>query len=220
MNRVEIYKTTDNQTQVVVKFDEDTVWLTQSQLVDLFESSKANISEHLKNIFKAGELKNIPTVRKEGKRQVTRNIEHYNLDVIISVGYRVNTKRGIQFRQWATQRLRDYLVEGYTINQNRLDQLQKTIQLISKGVETNAWQLPEAKGLLEIIHHYTNSFVLLNQYDSHNLSVKKLDKNITYEIQYSEARQAIDELKKQLEKRKEASGLFGNEKDEGFKSSL
>jgi hypothetical protein len=124
MSQIEIYKTKDNQTEIEVKFEEETVWLSQAQLVELFKSSKANISEHLKSIFKSGELesgatvRNFRTVRKEGKRQVTRNIEHYNLEVIISVGYRVKSKRGThpdnhRDRQWATHRLRELLVQGH-----------------------------------------------------------------------------------------------------------
>ena len=144
----------------------------------------------------------------------------YNLDAILSVGYRVNSKRGTQFRQWATQRLKDYLVKGVAINQKRLEQLKQTIQLISEGGKTEALQMQEAKGLLEIISNYTQSFILLNQFDSSNLSSEKLNENITYEINYDEARKAVNELRKQLVKRKEAAVLFGNEKDEGFKSSL
>ncbi|MGN6802131.1 MAG: virulence RhuM family protein [Ginsengibacter sp.] len=167
------------------------MWLSQAELVELFISSKANISEHLKNIFKSGELdsratvRKFRTVRREGNREVTRNIEHYNLDVIISVGYRVNTKRGVQFRQWATQRLKEYLVKGYTINQKRLEQLQQTIQLISEGGKIENLQLSEAKGLLEIIQSYSQSFILLNQFDRNKLATEKLNKNITYEIQYN-----------------------------------
>ena len=116
MNEIEIYKTKDGKTEVEVRFDEDTVWLSQPQLVTLFKSSKTNVSEHLTSIFRTGELDKKSTVRKfrtvrpEGKRMVTRNTAYYSLDVIISIGYRINTKRGIQFRQWATQRLKDYLV--------------------------------------------------------------------------------------------------------------
>ncbi len=226
MNKIEIYKTKDNQTQVEVRFDEDTVWLSQSQLVELFKSSKANISEHLTSIFNSGELeisstvRNFRTVRREGKRQVTRNIDHYNLDVIISIGYRVNTKRGIQFRQWATQRLKDYLVQGYAINQKRLEQLKQTIQLISEGGKAAMLQMQEAKGLLEIISSYTQSFMLLNRFDSSNLSSEKLNENVTYEINYTEAREAIGELKKHLVKKKEATDLFGKEMNESFRSSL
>ncbi|MBC8048015.1 MAG: virulence protein RhuM/Fic/DOC family protein [Fimbriimonadaceae bacterium] len=226
MNEIVIYKTPDNETQVEVKFEGETVWLNQAQLVELFNLSKANISEHLKSIFKSGELdngatvRNFRTVRMEGKREITRDIEHYNLDVIISIGYRVNTKRGIQFRQWATQRLKDYLGKGYAVNQKRLEQLQQVVTIIQQSGNTDSLQLTEAKGLLEILSNYTQSFVLLNQYDSNNISTDKLNENITYEIKYNEAKAAIAELKKQLMAKKEAADLFGNEKDSGFNSSL
>jgi death-on-curing family protein len=226
MNQIEIYKTKDNQTEVEVKFEEETVWLTQQQLASLFKQTKQNISLHINNCFREKELdknatvKESLTVQKEGKRTVKRKIEYYNLDVIISVGYRVKSIRGTQFRQWATQRLRDYLVQGYAVNQKRLEQLQQTIQLISQGGNTETLQLQEAKGLLEIIGSYTHSFVLLNRYDSNNLTTGKLSENITYEIQYDEAKAAIAELKMQLIKKKEATALFGNEKDESFRSSL
>jgi death-on-curing family protein len=136
------------------------------------------------------------------------------------VGYRVNSKQATRFRQWATQRLKDYLVKGYAINQKRLEELGKIVQLIEQSGKSETLQLQEAKGLLEILSHYTKSFVLLNQYDSRSVQAGKLSENITYEIHYDEAKAAIAELKKQLMAQKEASGLFGNEKDESFKSSL
>ncbi len=111
-NKVEIFQSTESQTEIIVMFNEDTVWLTQNQMIELFESSKANISEHIKHVFLDGELlrdstvRKFRTVQKEGKRSVNRDIEHYNLDAIISVGYRVKSLRGTQFRQWATQRLK------------------------------------------------------------------------------------------------------------------
>lgn len=226
MNEIVIYKTEDNNTEIAVQFDGDTVWLTQAQIVELFQSSKANISEHIKSIFTLGELEQDATVRKfrtvrqEGKRMVARSLEHFNLDVIISIGYRVNSKRGTQFRQWATQRLKEYLVKGYAINQKRLDELGKMVQLIEQSGKSENLQLQEAKGLLEIISHYTQSFVLLNQYDSHSVKTGKLSENITYDIKYEEAKAAIAELKKQLIAKKEATDLFGKEKDSGFQSSL
>jgi hypothetical protein len=145
MNEIIIYQTPDNTTQIQVKFEEETVWLSQAQMIELFNSSKANVSEHLKNIFQSGELnrdstvRKFRTVRKEGNRNVSRDIEHYDLDVIISLGYRVNTQRGILFRQWATQRLKDFLVKGYAINQKRLDELQQTVQLIQKSISLSQY---------------------------------------------------------------------------------
>lgn len=223
MNEIVIYQTPDNQTQIEVKFEGETVWLSQAQMVKLFQSSKANVSEHIKHIFEEGELQEDSVVRKfrttaaDGK---SYDVGHYNLDVIISVGYRVNTKRGIQFRQWATQRLKEYLEQGYTINKKRLDELGKMVQLIAQSGEVETLQLQEAKGLLEILSNYTKSFILLNQYDGNSVQTGELSENITYEIHYDEAKAAIDELKKQLIAKKEASELFGNEKDESFKSSL
>ncbi|MBI1781577.1 MAG: virulence protein RhuM/Fic/DOC family protein [Sphingobacteriales bacterium] len=226
MNQIEIYQTKDKQTQVEVKFDGDTVWLTQYQLAELFKGSRSNIVEHIKNIYKTGELHEQSTCRKfrqvrtEGKRKVERQIDHYNLDVIISVGYRINSKRGTQFRQWATQRLKEYLIQGYTVNEKRLEQLKQTIQLIHQSGNVGELSTGEAKGLLEIITNYTQSFVLLNQFDSNNLPDEKLNENISYEIKYKEAVAAIEELKKQLIKKKEASSLFGNRRDESFSGIL
>jgi death-on-curing family protein len=233
MNQIEIYQDKDKQTQIEVRFEEDTVWLTQYQLADLFKGSRSNIAEHIRSIYKSGELdenstcRKIRQVRAEGKRKVERQIDHYNLDVIIGVGYRVNSKRGTQFRQWATQRLKDHLVKGYTLNEKRLQQVVQNMQQLEQAVKLiqqsgNSGQLSEveARGLLDIITNYTHSFILLNQFDSNSLPEEKLNENITYEIEYSEAVKAIVELKKQLMKKKEASGLFGNERDHGFESTL
>jgi prophage antirepressor-like protein len=209
--------------EVSVILDNNTVWLDAHLIASVFGVNRPAIIKHIRNIYNSGELKEQSTcsvleqVAADGKK---RKMNIYNLDVIISVGYRVNSKRATEFRIWATQRIKDYLVQGYTINQKRLDELQQTIQLISEGGKTDKLQLQEAKGLLEIISNYTRSFVLLNQFDSNNLSTEKLNEHITYEIQYAEAKEAIDELKKQLKKKKEATDLFGNEKDNGFKSSL
>lgn len=229
MNQIIIYQTPDNQTQVEVQFEGETFWLTQEQIAILFERDRTVITKHLKNIFKEGELvedvvcANFAHTTKHGAlkgKTQEKTVKYYNLDAILSVGYRVNSKRGTQFRQWATQRLKDYLVQGYAINQKRLEELGKMVQLIEQSGKTEALQLQEAKGLLDILSHYTRSFVLLNQYDSHNLQTDKLNENITYEIQYDEAKAAIAELKKQLIAKQEATELFGNEKDEGFRSSL
>ena len=154
MDQIEIFQSEDGQTQIAVKFEEDTVWLNQYQMADLFNTDRTSILKHLKNIYGSGELEEnstcakIAQVHQEGKRRVTRDVFHYNLDAIISVGYRVNSKRGTQFRQWATQRLKDYLVKGYAINQLRLDQLRQTVQLIQQGSQLDSLNLKQAKGLL------------------------------------------------------------------------
>ncbi len=138
--QIEIFKSKDNQIELKVQFDEDTVWLSQEQMELLFHTTKQNISLHIKNIFDEGELTDISTVkesltvRAEGVRQVQRKIQYYNLDVIISVGYRVKSLRGTQFRQWATQRLKDYLVQGYAINEKRLAQKQQEVEYLKTGI--------------------------------------------------------------------------------------
>lgn len=222
MNQIMIYQTADNQTQIEVQFEQDTVWLTQQQMGVLFNQTKQNISLHIGNCFKEGELtknsvvKDSLTTASDGKKYKTK---YYNLDVTISVGYRVKSKQGTRFRIWVTQCLKEHLVQGYSINKNRLEQLQQTVELVQKTA-ANETSLSEAKGLLDIITHYTQSFVLLNQYDSNSIETHKLNEGITYEIAYGEAKQAITELKKQLMSKKEATELFGNEKDDSFKSSL
>ncbi len=222
--QIEIFETI-NQTQIEVKYENETFWLSLNQISELFKKDKSVISRHLKNIYNSEELEKMTTVaffatvQNEAGRAVSRNIEYFNLDAIISVGYRVNSKQGTQFRQWATQRLKECIVKGYSINQKRLNELGKAIQLIEQSTKKEL-NKNEAKGLLEILTNYTKSFIVLNQYDSHNLSNDDLTENITYEIQYKEAIQAIKELKTQLINKKEATELFGNEKDESFKSSL
>lgn len=233
MSKIEIYKTDDGNSEVEVYFEGNTVWLSQQQIALLFEQTKQNISLHINNCYKEGELnknstvKDYLTVQKEGNREVNRRIEYYNLDVIISVGYRVKSKRGTQFRQWATQRLKEYLVKGYLLNEKRLNQVLQNMQQLEQAVSkikqlgnSEQIQLSEAKGLLDIITNYTQSFILLNQYDSNNLQAGNLNENITYEIQYEDATIAIAELKGQLIAAKEASTLFGNQKDNSLKSIL
>jgi prophage maintenance system killer protein len=229
MNQIEIYKDKDNQTQIEVKFEEDTVWLNQAQLVVLFGSSKTNISEHLSNIFDSIELESgatvrkFRTVRKEGKRTISRNIDYYNLDVIISIGYRVNGKRGIQFRQWATQRLKDYLVKGYAINEkrlaeaeNRFNDLKQTIALMDDVAKTKNISGTEAQGLLKVLSDFTIALDILDQYDHQTLKIRKTKRKELFRISYKEARKAIEGLKNKFG----GSALFGNEKDKSFKSSL
>ena len=220
MNDITIYQTTDNQTSVEVQFDGNTVWLNQSQIALLFQRDRSVLTKHINNVFKEGELDEKSNVQKMHIANSDKPVTYYNLDVIISVGYRVKSQRGTQFRQWATQRLKDYLVQGYALNQKRLDQLQQVVQLISQNGNADGLQLHEAKGMLQIITNYTRSFILLNQYDSNSLAANNLNENITYEIEYQEAFEAITELKRQLMVAKEASELFGNPKDDGFESIL
>lgn len=227
MKQIEIYQTKDKR--IEVKFEGDSVWLTQKQIASVFGTEIPAINKHITNILKTGELKALSTVSKmeivqtEGTRKVTRRVEHYNLDMIISIGYRVNSQKATRFRIWATDVLKNHLVNGYTLNEKRLSQLVQNMQQLEQAVKVfrqigNADKLneSEAKGLLDIITNYTQSFILLNQFDSNSLPEAKLNENITYEIEYNEAVKAIAELKKQLIKKKEASALFGNERDGAF----
>lgn len=225
MNTIELYKTANGESQIEVRFENESVWLTLNQIADLFRRDKSVISRHLKNIYKEAELdysstvaKNA-TVQKEGKRTIKRTIEFYNLDAIISVGYRVNSKQGTQFRIWATNRLKEYLIQGYSINHKRLNELNKLINIISE-TDNHTNEVNEAKGLLSILTKYTKSFILLNQFDSNNLDLIALNENITYEINYNEAVDAISQLKSKLIEQKEATKLFGNQKDSSFNGIL
>lgn len=223
MSEIIIYNSPGNQTQIEVNFDGNTVWLTLNQIANLFGRDKSVISRHLKNIFITNELDRKSVVAKNATTATdgkTYEVEYFNLDAILSIGYRVNSKEGTQFRQWATQRLKDYLVQGYAINQKRLEQLQQVVNIVQQSGSTKELSTSEAKGLLDIITNYTQSFVLLNQFDSNRLVSDQLNENITYEIEYTEAVKAIDLLKKQLIKKREATGLFGNQKDDSFQGIL
>lgn len=141
-NQIEIYQSSDGQTQIEVAFEQDTVWLNRNQLAELFGRDVKTIGKHINNVFNGGELDkgsvvaNFAITAADGK---TYQVDHYNLDAIISVGYRVNSKRGTQFRQWATQRLRDYLVQGYAINEKRLAQKQQEVQTLKEGIRNRSW---------------------------------------------------------------------------------
>lgn len=217
--------------QVILDGPNDTVWLSQQQMAELFQNTKQNISLHIRNIYKEGELKESTTVKdyltvqREGKRMVSRNRKHYNLDVIISIGYRVKSNVGVQFRKWATQRLKEYLLKGYSLNFNTLEQqqnqiieLNQEIERLYHQVQTTQQQLTD--GLLSIITHYSKSFELLNQYDSEALSVDNLNSDFIYTINYLDVKKAIQSLKQELIQKGEASELFGNEKDDSFAGIL
>ena len=233
MNKVLIYKTADKQTEVEVRFDGDTIWLTQKQIATLFDKDTDTIGLHLKNIYREKELDKKSTteessvVQKEGKRLVHRKVQLYNLDAILSVGYRVNSKKGTQFRIWASERLKEYLKQGYSINEKRLKlvsenlkQLEETVKHIQKVGTSHGLKLNEAKGLLDILGNYARSLALLNRYDTDSLEIENLNTLVTYEIKHQEAQKAIKELRVELMKKKEAGELFGNEKDESFKGIL
>ncbi len=181
-NKIIIYQWPNGEIQLNMDQDEDTIWATQADIVNLFETDQSVISRHIQNIFREGEVDKKSNMQKMHNAISDKPINLYSLDIILAVGYRTNSAKAIKFRQWATTRLREYLVQGYSMNQKRLDELQKTIQIIS---EKSKWDLSlvEARGFLEIIATYTESFVLLNQYDTGGLEIE-WSTDITYIIEY------------------------------------
>ena len=228
MNEVVIYKSLDNETKVEVQFEGETVWLNQNQMALLFNQTKQNISLHINNCFKERELnkkatvKESLTVQKEGNRQVKRKLEYYNLDVIISVGYRVKSVRGTQFRQWATQKLKEYLVQGYIINKKRLEErefelkyLKSGISIINRTIENQAGNLNEAKKISSLLEDFSSGLSLLDDYDNKKLDTKGKSTNRTVIVESHEYKKLIKMMKREFD-----SKLFGKEKDSSFESSV
>jgi len=225
-NQIEIYQTRDGLTEINVQLKEETVWLSQGQLVELFGRDKSVISRHLNNIFKEDELiKNsvvakFATTANDGK---VYQVEYYNLDVIISVGYRVKSKQGTQFRIWANKILKEYLVKGFAINEKRLqekveqfEELKRIVHLQEKVVSEYELDTDEAKGLIKVINDYTLALEMLDDYDFQRLQVPNRGVDELFKINYEEAREAINQLGKQTH----FEGLFGREKDDSFKGSI
>lgn len=209
----------DNQIAVQVTLDKETIWMNLNQISELFERDKSVISKHLKNIFNDAELDKNSVVAKNATTALdgkTYDVDYFNLDVIISVGYRVNSKRGTQFRIWATKILKEHLVNGFTVNQNRLDELKKSIQLIKATVANQELSKKEAKEIVEVLSDYALGLDVLDGYDHQKLELKNLDSNVLYKIDYNQAINAIEELRLKFG----GSKLFGNEKDDSFKSSI
>ncbi len=224
-SHIEIYQSDDGQTQIEVRLEQDTLWVSQAQLAELFEKDSDTIGLHLKNIYGEGELDESATteessvVRQEGKRQVRRKIRFYNLDAAISVGYRVNSKKGTQFRIWATQRLREFLVNGYTINQQRFEQnaaeLEQALTLIGRAAQSPELRTDEGRGLVEIISRYTQTFLWLQRYDDGMLDDPEGHPGGSLPAPEA-AMRALGELKQQLMERGEATDLFANPRSDGL----
>lgn len=224
-----IYQAGDGQTAIEVKLEHETVWLNQYQLAELFDTDRTSIAKHIKNIYKSEELSEratcakIAQVRMEGKRKINREIEHYNLDLIISVGYRVNSKRGTQFRLWANKILKNYLINGYAVNEKilkeqsaQLDDLKQAVKLLGNVIENKNLNTDEATGLLKVITDYTYALDVLDKYDHQVLEIEKTTEEEFFQITYPEAIKAI----KGMQSKFGGSDLFGNEKDESFQGSL
>jgi prophage maintenance system killer protein len=229
VGEIVMYQMADGKTSINVTLENETVWLSQAQIVELFQSSKANISEHIKAIYNSGELeqtatvRNFRTVRKEGNRLINRDLWFYNLDLIISIGFRVNSLRGTQFRIWANQILKDYLKKGYAIDRKRfeeqsqqLEELKQTVKLLGNVTNNHTLTSDEATGLLKVVIDYTYALDVLDQYDHQVLEIQDTTAEELYRITYDEAMLAIKGLRDKFG----GSALFGNEKDESFQGSL
>ena len=227
--QIEIYQTDDGQTRIDVRFEQDTIWLSQSQMAELFEKDSDTIGLHLKNIYESGELDQLATteessvVRQEGQREVKRKIRFYNLDATISVGYRVNSIKGTQFRIWATQRLREYLTKGYILNQHRFEQnakeLEAALSLIKKTAQSPDITAEAGSGLVEIVSRYTQTFLWLQRYDE-GLLVEPHGQAGGVLPTEAQAKQALAGLKTNLIQRGEATDLFAKERADGLSSIL
>jgi prophage maintenance system killer protein len=226
---IKIYQLNNGRTEIQVKVENETVWLTQKQMSDLFNKDSDTIGLHLKNIYQSGELEEVsttedfPVVQIEGKRKVKRTIKHYNLDTIISVGYRVNSKRGIQFRKWASNILKEYLIKGYSINEKllmqkneQLKELQESVKILGNILNYKELSNDESYGLLKIISDYAYALDVLDKYDYQALTIEATTKGTKYHLTYKEATDQILLAKKTHGN----SDLFGREKDDSFKSSI
>lgn len=209
------YKSEDGNIQLNVKLEKDTVWLTQSQMSNLFGVDRTVIVRHIRNIYKSAELCEDATcaknaqVQEEGGRTVRRTIPYYNLDMIISVGYRVNSKNATQFRIWATSILKQYLIKGYAINDQRLQQLGEVIRIMKRTQNEL-----DAKQILSVIENYNTALTLLDDYD-HQCMKRPEGSKATYVLSYEECRNLIDQMRFNAD-----SDLFGHEKDDSFKGSI
>lgn len=219
-----IYQTKDGKTSIDVKLENETVWLTQAQMADLFQKDRTVIGRHINNVYREGELERDITCAKFAHMGSDNDQQYetavYNLDVIISVGYRVKSQRGTQFRIWANKILKDYLIKGYAINQQvkaaQLADLKSTVRLLSNVIEHKQLTLDEANGLLRVITDYTYGLDTLDKYDYQQLEVDSTTPTEEFRATYEEAMEAIHLLQEKFG----SSDLFGNEKDQSFKSSI
>ena len=226
-NKIIIYQTEDGQTQIDVRLENETVWLTQAQMVELFQTTKQNVSLHLNNLYKEGELKKEGTVKEyltvqqEGKRNVSRKVKYYDLDVIISVGYRVKSKRGTAFRIWARNIIKDFLVKGYAVNERirkeQIADLRQLVGMLGRTIQNQPLlSNDETNALFEVVTDYTYALDTLDNYDYQRLTIDKTTKEEPFHATYENAMGAINGLREKFG----GSALFGNEKDDSFKSSI
>lgn len=226
-NEIVIYQSEDGKTVLDVRLEDDTVWLSQQQMSELFQTDRTVISRHIRNIYKDGELEEISTcaknaqVRMEGNRMVTRSIPYYNLDMIISVGYRVNSIRGVKFRQWASSVLKQYLIKGYAVNESmrkkQVAELRQLVQMLGRTLRHSPDPLKEEQSaLVDVVVDYTYALDILDDYDYQRLGIKNTTAHEAFRATYEGAMQEIRQLREKFG----GSALFGNEKDDSFRSSI
>ena len=228
-NQIEIFKSDTQNIEVRLDTQADTLWLSQRQMSELFDKDVRTVNEHLQNVYKEGELEKPATIRnfrivqKEGSREVSRNVDHYNLDAVLSVGYRVNSKKGTQFRIWATKTLREHLVQGYSLNQQRFEQnaieLQQALQLIQTTAQSPELNTDAGRGLVEIVSRYTQTFLWLQQYDQGNLT-EPMGQAGGVLPSAEQAMTNLNQLKSNLIERGEATELFAQERGDGLSALL
>ena len=229
IKQIEIFKSDDGSTEIEVRVDNDTVWLNQYQISDLFLTDRTSIGRHISNIYKTKELDEkstsakIAQVQKEGKRTVNRHVGIYNLDVILSIGYRVNSDRGRQFRIWTNKILSDYLLKGYALNDRKLkeqneqlNELKQSVKILGEVLNYKTLTNDESTGLLKIISDYAYALDVLDQYDYQRLEITNTSGKETFQLTYEEAMTQIRIAKKAHGN----SDLFGHEKDDSFRSSV
>ncbi len=228
-DQIIIYQTPGSNSIIDVQLKDDSVWLSQRQLAELFKKDSDTIGLHIRNIYKEGELNEKATteessvVQQEAKRNVKRKVKKYNLDVIISVGYRVKSVQGTQFRIWANKVLKDYLIKGYVINEQKLKEqaeqfnsLKQTILLLDSVLKSKELSSDEATGLLQVVTDYSYALDILDKYDHQQLSLEGTTDQQLFVATYEDAVKAIKNLKNKFG----GSSLFGNEKDDSFKGSI
>lgn len=221
-----LYKSLDGANQIDVKLEEETVWLTQKQMSQLFQTERSVITKHINNILKTKELQRNSVCAKfahtaeDGK---TYKSNFYDLDMIISVGYRVNSKRGTQFRIWANKVLKDYLVKGYALNEkrlkeqtNRIKELEKTLDIFSNVVETYQLKQDEFSGILKVVKDYTYALDILDRFDKNSLRISSTNNELSFKLSYESAKKVIRKMKEKFG----GSTLFGKEKDKSFKGTI
>jgi len=219
---VVLYQTPGGGVELQVRLERESIWLTQKQMSVLFDKDTDTIGLHLRNVFAEGELQESATtekyseVRTEGTRRVRRRVRIYNLDVIISVGYRVKSQRGTQFRIWATQVLRDHIIKGYSANQNRLLELNQTVRLVAGVIQRRDLTGDEAKALLQVLGEYNRALGLLDDYDHQRVQAPKTAGRTVFILSYDEALRIVAQLRDRFSE----SSVFGVEKDKGLASAL